>query len=724
MNPITVGRRRLPVAALLLAAACAGGDRPGPPRFGGEADLWRRILAAEDGRTASPAATLALEDGLRSADPELRRWAVRALGRMEQEALLPPVLTLLADLSAAVRAEAANAAGQAVSRGDPAPARAALVDRLSREADPAVRGAIAETLGWLRHASPDEVRATASLLAVLAETEPTDTAPDAAAGAGTVRVEPTAETWLGVAKGLYFLVRQAAARDSVPADAVTRLRGLATYRVAGADDATAVTAARVRRVATAALAAAAALTAEDVSGQLGDEDMLVRREAAAGTARIADPAAAAPLVSRALADSSPLVRLEGVRLVARGSGAGPDCARLLEATRDPDGHVALLAIDGAGAACTRQPSAVARLDSVAASLGDGAPEGGSWHRAAHALVSLARLEPARARAALPAFAEHANPFVRTWAARAARSLGDLERLRAFADDAAPNVRTAAVEALDSLAGHAADAVYIVQLGEDDSQLLQAAAAALEGSPDPVALPAVLRALERVSGARRETWRDSRAALLRRIRELGDAGSADRIRPLVADYDPDIAGLAADILGDWTGVRPEPDPRPLPRLELPELDSLEALDSAEVVMEMADGGIIRLRLLPFEAPTNAWRFARLARAGWFDGLTFHRVVPNFVIQGGSPAANEYSGDGPYTRDELGRIGNWRGTLGLSTRGRDTGDAQIYVNLIDNTRLDHDYTILAEIVAGMDVVDRILEGAVIRTVTVIVRRTAGA
>ena len=286
------------------------------------------------------------------------------------------------------------------------------------------------------------------------------------------------------------------------------------------------------------------------------------------------------------------------------------------------------------------------------------------------------------------------------------------------------MRTAAVEGLDSLAGHAADGVYIAQLGEEDSQLLQAAAAALEGSTDPVALPALLRALERVSAARRETWRDSRAALLRRIRELGDAESADRIRPLVADYDPDIAALAADILGDWTGERPEPEPRPLPRLELPELDSLEALDSAEVVMEMADGGIIRLRLLPFEAPTNAWRFARLARAGWFDGLTFHRVAPNFVIQGGSPAANEYSGDGPYTRDELGLIGNWRGTVGLSTRGRDTGDAQIYVNLIDNTRLDHDYTVFAEVVAGMDVVDRILEGAVIRTVTITLRRTAGA
>jgi len=121
----------------------------------------------------------------------------------------------------------------------------------------------------------------------------------------------------------------------------------------------------------------------------------------------------------------------------------------------------------------------------------------------------------------------------------------------------------------------------------------------------------------------------------------------------------------------------------------------------------------VRLLPFTAPTNAFRFARLARTGYFDGLTLHRVVPNFVVQGGSPGASEYSGDGPFTRDELG-ASNWRGTVGLSTRGRDTGDAQFYINLIDNVRLDHEYTVFAVVTDGMEIVDRISEGAMIRRV----------
>ena len=80
-----------------------------------------------------------------------------------------------------------------------------------------------------------------------------------------------------------------------------------------------------------------------------------------------------------------------------------------------------------------------------------------------------------------------------------------------------------------------------------------------------------------------------------------------------------------------------------------------------------------------------------KAGYYNGLTFHRVVPNFVIQGGSPGANEYAGDGLYMRDEIGTASHVRGTVGFSTRGRDTGDAQFFINLVDNPRLDFEYTV---------------------------------
>jgi cyclophilin family peptidyl-prolyl cis-trans isomerase len=70
-----------------------------------------------------------------------------------------------------------------------------------------------------------------------------------------------------------------------------------------------------------------------------------------------------------------------------------------------------------------------------------------------------------------------------------------------------------------------------------------------------------------------------------------------------------------------------------------------------------------------------------------------------------------------RDELGLRHHRRGTLGISTRGRDTGDAQWFINIVDNFRLDHEYTVFATIVSGMEVVDRILEGDVIESVRVV-------
>jgi cyclophilin family peptidyl-prolyl cis-trans isomerase len=66
---------------------------------------------------------------------------------------------------------------------------------------------------------------------------------------------------------------------------------------------------------------------------------------------------------------------------------------------------------------------------------------------------------------------------------------------------------------------------------------------------------------------------------------------------------------------------------------------------------------------------------------------------------------------FLRDESGLESNVRGTVGISTRGRDTGDAQIYINTVDSDRLDHDYCVFARVTSGMDVVDGILEADVI-------------
>jgi cyclophilin family peptidyl-prolyl cis-trans isomerase len=132
--------------------------------------------------------------------------------------------------------------------------------------------------------------------------------------------------------------------------------------------------------------------------------------------------------------------------------------------------------------------------------------------------------------------------------------------------------------------------------------------------------------------------------------------------------------------------------------------------------MASGRSFELLLMAEEAPATVARFVQLATRGVYNSLTFHRVEPNFVIQGGSPGANEYAGHDPYMRDEVGLVSHDRGTVGISTRGRDTGDAQLFVNLVDNPRLDHRYTVFARIVSGMEVLDEVVEGDAIARIVI--------
>lgn len=137
---------------------------------------------------------------------------------------------------------------------------------------------------------------------------------------------------------------------------------------------------------------------------------------------------------------------------------------------------------------------------------------------------------------------------------------------------------------------------------------------------------------------------------------------------------------------------------------------------EASIQLEEGTVI-LRLLPDVAPVTVARFAALVTQGYYNGLTFHRIVPNFVIQGGSPGANDYAGARRFMRDEIGPQGvHVRGAVGLSTRGTDSGDGQFFIDLVDLPHLDRTYTVFAYVTQGMDYVDRLLEGGRIVRVSV--------
>jgi cyclophilin family peptidyl-prolyl cis-trans isomerase len=130
----------------------------------------------------------------------------------------------------------------------------------------------------------------------------------------------------------------------------------------------------------------------------------------------------------------------------------------------------------------------------------------------------------------------------------------------------------------------------------------------------------------------------------------------------------------------------------------------------------DKGAFTIDLLPDDAPLNVDNFARLADSGYFNNITFHRVVPNFVIQGGDPRGDGNGGPGYQIRCEINEVPYERGAVGMALSGKDTGGSQWFVTHSPQPHLDGGYTVFGRVVAGMDVVDRIARGDRIRSISV--------
>ncbi len=137
----------------------------------------------------------------------------------------------------------------------------------------------------------------------------------------------------------------------------------------------------------------------------------------------------------------------------------------------------------------------------------------------------------------------------------------------------------------------------------------------------------------------------------------------------------------------------------------------------------DKGDIALELYDQDAPKTAENFKQLAAKGYYNGVTFHRVEPGFVIQGGDPKGNGTGGESIYGEtfeDELNpntesyKTGYKRGVLAMANRGPNTNGSQFFIMLADNDDLPKNYTIFGRVTSGMDVVDKIAVGDVMREV----------
>jgi cyclophilin family peptidyl-prolyl cis-trans isomerase/HEAT repeat protein len=634
---------------------------------------------------------------LGSEDRSIRIYALRAIGRLQQPALVPRLIAF-ASTDPALRPQVALAIAQSLVKFNPM-------------SDPALTDSV---FNWL--------------LPLAAAANPTDAAPylgplgriawmtaDQVHQAEHVFdnvMEKTADSLLlgsvygSAVAGLELLGRHNAKVTRFEDPTVARL-ATSLANSAPNDDPPGT-----RLSAFGALLAAGTVDQSTIKTALKDLSFEVRRRAVTilgGTSVPFDDAERATLIQERLGDESPHVRFDAVHAYA-ARRAPNGCAPLLGLLTDQDSHVVLAALDALGDVCPNDEDVLTRLTADARTP----PPSGAWQREAHAFVALAKHSPETAAIAMGAFATHTNWWVRMYAVKAAVVLNDTGRLDRLAYDQNDNVVEAALAPMRRLDVPNWDRALVAALGRSDVQLLHTAAEMVKSMPQDRKLAAPLvDAVLRLTKEGKETSRDARVSLLEAIGKHATAADMRQLEPLLKDFDPVVAGKAAEVISRLTGRTVNAEPMPIVRgwpQEFTDRDTCVAVD-------LDSGQRFLLRLDPQDAPITVDHFLRLAvKDHYYDGTTIQRVEPNFVIQGGSPGANEYSGHHDYMRDEIGAP-NIAGSVGLSTRGGlNTADAQFFVNLVNNNRLDYLFTVFAH-VGNMDVIDTIEEGTTIKTMTLI-------
>ena len=131
----------------------------------------------------------------------------------------------------------------------------------------------------------------------------------------------------------------------------------------------------------------------------------------------------------------------------------------------------------------------------------------------------------------------------------------------------------------------------------------------------------------------------------------------------------------------------------------------------------DRGPIKLELYPDKAPLTVANFVNLAKHGFYDGLNFHRVINDFMIQGGCPQGTGTGGPGYKFEDETNNgVGHERGSLSMANAGPNTNGSQFFITHIKTDWLDGKHTVFGKVVEGQDIVDSVKQGDAIKSIRI--------
>jgi cyclophilin family peptidyl-prolyl cis-trans isomerase len=666
-------------AGLVLVVALAA-PRPVPTPPPSRLDKLGRILALEDRRTTGGGELIAL---LADDDRGVRRRAALAAGRIADPFVVPALLELMDDGEVEVRQMAAFALGLVGDRRAAPRLTAAL-------SDPAVvvRARSAEALG--RIGGPGVADALARM-AVAATPQNAETL--------TVRGDDpgsATDPWLELRLALFALARL---KDARAAETVLLRAGRSRFDWWAAT----WTAMRIESPSLRPVLLAAAASTDAAS----------RAFAARGLGAIKD-AGSVELLSKLARDPDQTVAVNALRALGaigdeHGVAAAAGALRSADTVLVVEGLKALASLPADGSLRERIVTLV------------GHPE--AWVRAA-ALQALARMDREELALVLSGLDPDPAWMVRAGLAAGLGAAGDersVALLFAMLKDEDTRLYPAVLEALVKARGPDAADTLGRYLQHPDFAVRAAAAkglADLKATGQTAALTAAYRAsqpdadldarLEQVGALAVQKDPAARATLLEAARS--DPSRVVRERAISA-----LRALGAEA--------PPPGPDPIER---PPFDYREAMAPFDPKPDVplytprailhTRHGTIEIHLNVIEAPLTSASFMDLARRGFYDGLTFHRVVPGYVIQGGDPRGDSSGGPGYTIRCEIGERPYGRGTVGMALSGKDTGGSQFFITHTPTPHLDGGYTVFGWVAEGMDVVDKIRPGDVIERVEI--------
>ena len=290
------------------------------------------------------------------------------------------------------------------------------------------------------------------------------------------------------------------------------------------------------------------------------------------------------------------------------------------------------------------------------------------------------------------------------------------RLRAMVDDADQRVVPAVLDALVAAGAPEAPDILLERLAAPDVVVRKTAARLLGTLQPPGAAPALADAYV---AAEPDPSHVARAAIIDALGACGGDAAVETLRTALGDRDWAVRVRAAAHLerlepgsGHDAAIRPAPGLR---RVDYAARHLTNPSVSPHVYVETARG-TIEIELAVLDAPLTTESFMTLARDGFFDGLTFHRVTSHEFAHTGDPRSDDEGGPGFTLRDELSELPFLRGTVGMARDSADTGGSRFFITHSPQPQLDGRHTAFGRVVAGMEVVDALEAGDRIERVLV--------